>query len=102
MNPLDKEVAEWLESLGFFRSVGQAWMHNDVGGDILPPQATFFYTAFKAQREQIFNDLLQNLPKVYTIEALERTEGRDLENMQWRKALDKLLAQLNNSNKENE
>lgn len=40
-----QKVAEWAESLGFFRSKGTAWIHNDVGGDILPDQMTFFYRA---------------------------------------------------------
>ena len=45
------KVDTWMESLGFFRSYGTAWMHNAMGGDILPRQAEFFYDALHQQLE---------------------------------------------------
>lgn len=58
-----EKVAAWMEGMGFFRSRGIAWMHNDIGGDITPQQATFFYDVMvEARIDELFRVPVPELP----------------------------------------
>lgn len=106
MTPLDKEVAEWMEGLGFI-------LHRHSSGRIeyvLPAdlglmavkhdQATFFYAANLRSQLDVLN-------KCYTQPAFDTpadsTQGKMQDialNVQ--QEIARLEAQLNNSDKENE
>lgn len=99
MNPLDKEVAKWMEGLGFNKGEFY-YTHRETEMDISDDEATFFYTANLRSQLDVLN-------KCYTQPAFDTpadsTQGKMQDialNVQ--QEIARLEAQLNNSNKENE
>lgn len=99
---LDKEVAEWLDSIGMvWGEEGNVWYLPDKDGPVIQMSyyaATFFYTAIKQAELKALNNLVDNS------DCLEDGCGLDAELLRHNvlNRISELKDQLNNSNKEDE
>lgn len=64
MTPLDKEVAGWMEGLGFVKSHKHFYSNDGMGFKVTPEQATFFYTAQTNKTAKLTADLAWCLGKL--------------------------------------
>lgn len=101
MTPLDKEVAEWMEGLGFrFGTLGSdTWFHNSDDGvvsmPVSPKVATFFYTATKQAELKARIDELEHLKYPTHVAWMVKKNDKRFNPIAVSERLDLLEAQLN-------